>query len=101
MYILVCRISLYNCVYWLFHEVVMQLDLIVVEILHCENFDLENIVTPVNTDALERLLNQSNYDRDKTQFLLDGFRNGFSIGYEGPENVQQTAQTYNCIVALK
>ena len=53
--------------------------------LQYENFDLENIKTPVNTKQLKKLLNDSNYDKDETNFLLDVFENGFSIGYNGPE----------------
>ena len=28
------------------------------------------------------------YEKSETDFILDGFRDGFSIGYEGPENVR-------------
>ena len=45
-----------------------------------------NIVTPVNTDLLEKLLIQSKYDREETKYLVDGFRNGFDIKYEGPQD---------------
>ena len=53
------------------------------EILNYENFDLQSLVTPVNMDKLEKMLKDSNYDCKKTEFLIDCFRNGFSIGYEG------------------
>ena len=56
-----------------------------------ENYDMENVVTPMNADILEELLIESQYNAKKTKFLVDGFRNGFSIGYEGPEDVKQTA----------
>ena len=46
------------------------------------------MVTPVNIDVYETLLKESNFDPDKTKFLVDGFRNGFSLGYTGPENVK-------------
>ena len=52
------------------------------------NWDLDNIYTPVDATALEGLLKQSNYDAVKTRKLIDGCVNGFSIGYEGPEDVQ-------------
>ena len=32
---------------------------------------------------LNRLLRETNYDRTEIDFLIDGFTNGFSIGYEG------------------
>ena len=37
------------------------------------------------------LLIQSGYDKLETEFLVDGFKNGFSIGYEGPEDVKITS----------
>ena len=58
------------------------------EILQFENFDITNVVSPVNTQVLEELLLLSNYDKQETAFLLNGFRNGFSTGYKGQENVK-------------
>ena len=46
---------------------------------------------PINTDKLEDLLRMSGYDRNETDFLVDGFRNGFDIGYQGPELRQSTS----------
>ena len=34
---------------------------------------------------------ESNYDKDETEFLLDGFTNGFGIGYSGPKDVKITS----------
>ena len=56
-----------------------------------KNFDLNNVVSPVNADILETLLMEANYDRGKTEILVKGFREGFSIGYTGDENVKLTA----------
>ena len=61
------------------------------EILYFENFNLQEIVTPVDTVKLGKLLRSSQYDETKTQFLLDGFTNGFSLGYQGPQNVKLTS----------
>ena len=58
---------------------------------HFENLDIENIVTPVNARRLKELLEQSEYDVDETQFLVDGFTNGFDIGYEGPIHRRNTS----------
>ena len=58
------------------------------EPLYFENFDLENVVTPVNVEALRKLLHDTNYDKHKIEFLVDGFTNGFSLEYDGPEDVQ-------------
>ena len=50
-----------------------------------ENFDLKNIVTPINALRLEELLVGSGYNRNETEFLVKGFTNGFDIGYAGPQ----------------
>ena len=60
--------------------------------LYYENFDLDNIFSPVNYQVLEELLHETNYDKNKTKFLVDGFKNGFDLGYRGPENVKQKSQ---------
>ena len=51
------------------------------EILYFENFDLKSIQTPVNIDKLQQLLQETNYSKSETEFLCDGFKNGFSLGY--------------------
>ena len=61
------------------------------EILNFANFDIENVVTPVNVDRFEQLLVQTKYDEAKTKFLVDGFRNGFSLGYEGSMKIRHTS----------
>ena len=55
------------------------------DISSCANYDIKHIVTPVKVDVLERLLKVSKYDKEETDFLVNGFRNGFDIKYEGPE----------------
>ena len=56
-----------------------------------ENFDFENIVTPLNIPQFSSLLKESEYDEEESKFLINGFANGFSIGYDGPTEVKQTA----------
>ena len=56
-------------------------------ILQFSNYDLENIVTPVDADMLERLLSEADYNKEKTMFLVNGFKNGFSLGYHSEESV--------------
>ena len=56
-----------------------------------ENFDLEHVVTPIDVNSLASLLCESEYNVDEANFLIDGFSNGFSIGYEGDMKVRQTA----------
>ena len=58
------------------------------EIKYFENFDLQSIVTPVNADRLEQLLIETKYPKNKTKKLIDGFRNGFDLGYRGPTKIQ-------------
>ena len=56
------------------------------------NFNLEGIITPVNLDVLEEYLISSNYDQEETTFLVKGFREGFDITYEGPQNRQDVSR---------
>lgn len=63
-------------------------------ILWYENFDLENIVTPVRVDRLRDLLEETCYDKDKTEFLIKGFTEGFSLGYQGPQNRRTFARNH-------
>ena len=55
------------------------------------NTDLDNIITPVNAQNFEQLLNECNYDPKKTQYLVNGFINGFDIGYKGSTKVRRFA----------
>ena len=40
---------------------------------------------------MEEIFKEVNYDRDKSKFIIEGFRQGFDIGYEGPTMRQSTA----------
>ena len=63
-----------------------------IDVLECEpNYDFTNIVTPVRVDILD-LLRQARYDEYEMKFLTNGFRFGFPIGYQGPEDRQQEAK---------
>ena len=59
--------------------------------LYYENFDLDNVVTPVRARELQCLLEESGYDENKTKKLVKNFKTGFSLGYVGPQNIQITA----------
>ena len=52
---------------------------------------MTNIVTPVKSDVLQMMLEESNYDKKWTRFLVDGFTNGFDIGYHGRMDMKVTA----------
>ena len=60
-------------------------------VLEYNNTDLQSIKTPVNISKFKELLEMSQYDPIETKFLIDGFTNGFSIGYCGIENVKITS----------
>ena len=61
------------------------------EVLNFVSLDLENVVTPVDPERLEQLLDESGYDKEKSAFLVNSFKEGFSIGYEGNMEVKKTA----------
>ena len=72
-----------------------------VDMLLEQNLDLANIVTPVYADQLEIILNQARYDRIKTNFLVQGFRTGFSLGYQGPKKVRRFAPNLKLTIGSK
>ena len=57
-----------------------------------ENFDLNQINTPLDVGQYARLLRDTHYDSEKTSFLVDGFTNGFDLRYSGPANRQDFSQ---------
>ena len=50
-----------------------------------------NIVTPINIPALRTLLKRTNYNKVKSEEIVNGFMYGFDIGYQGPVNRCQEA----------
>ena len=71
------------------------------EVLYYENFDLDNIVTPVNVNELNKYLKETNYDEKETEFLVKGFSEGFDLGFRGPENIKQTSQNLKFTIGDK
>ena len=55
------------------------------------NYDLDNICTPVKADVLNELLVQANYDVEKLQYVVNGFRTGFSLKFSGNRDVKRLA----------
>lgn len=47
-----------------------------------ENYNTD-IITPVDVKQLQKPLIESGYDSNKTQLLVNYFKEGFPIGYEG------------------
>ena len=64
---------------------------VMIYIFQFENLDLKNIITPLNVNVYEKLLVTSGYDPKKTEYLVNGFRNGFSLKFEGNAKVRRTA----------
>ena len=62
--------------------------LIAEQVLYYENFDLQNVVTPVDVDRYEQLLLILGYDKNKSKELVTSFREGFSLGYQGNMNIK-------------
>lgn len=62
------------------------------EATYYENLDLENIITPVDANKLEQILTERQYDPGKTQYLFEGFKSGFLLGYEGSWDVKMTSE---------
>ena len=56
-----------------------------------ENFDLDNIVTPIKASTLKNILDEFDYDKQKTKQLYQGFQEGFTLGYEGDPHIKLTA----------
>ena len=55
-----------------------------ISVMEASNFDLNNIVTPVQPDILQHLLEETDYDKDKTKYLEEGFKDCFKLNYQGP-----------------
>ena len=58
-------------------------------------------MTPVNVQNFKKLLEQSEYNAEKTAWVIDGFTNGFSLGYQGNQDVQITSQNLKLRVGSK
>ena len=53
---------------------------------------MENVVTTVKADKFINLLKISKYNQEEIEFLGNGFKKGFDIGYQGPQNRQSTSK---------
>ena len=62
------------------------------DILHFHEPDWESIITPINRVALRKLLEDTEYDKDETEFLINGFQWGFDIGYQGKTDRQDLSR---------
>ena len=62
-----------------------------VEVLWFENYDLDNIVTPVKADMLEKMLIAAKYPSEKKDFVVNGFKEGFELQFKGDRRVRRTS----------
>ena len=62
------------------------------EPVFAENFDLDNIVTPVDVNKLVQALQEVNYEKTEIEYLKKGFTEGFDIGYKGSKMRQSKAK---------
>ena len=46
---------------------------------------------PIHVTKLEQLLSELKYDVNKSKLLIEGFKNGFDLGYRGPKHRQDEA----------
>ena len=65
------------------------------------NPNLESIVTPLNVNRFEEFLRHYQYDRAESEFLIDGFRNGFDIGYQGPTEWKSKSENIPLTIGSK
>ena len=59
--------------------------------IYAENFDVENLITPINVERYSKALKELQFDATKSGFLIKGFNTGFSIGYQGPRDRRDTS----------
>ena len=61
------------------------------KVTYFENFNIEDVITPVDVKKLDQLLSETNYDVKKKQKLIDGFTYGFELGYTGDRKIRRNA----------
>ena len=52
-------------------------------------------------DSLTKWLKRTNYDKEESKFIINGFTTGFDIGYEGPRNRINVARNLPLTVGSK
>ena len=66
-----------------------------------KNFDIDKIITPVKVGELHKLLIETKYNKQKTDTMVTGFKNGFEIGYEGNRKIKRTAPNLRLTIGTK
>ena len=44
-----------------------------------EDFDCEDVVTPIRVKVLEKFLKQINYDKSESEYIQSGFKNDLTL----------------------
>ena len=52
---------------------------------------MENLVSPIKPEVFKRILAKFDYPKEKIAELYEGFKNGFSLQYEGEKEVRRTS----------
>ena len=60
-------------------------------VLWFENYNVSEIVTPVDAERFRELLMVTGYPRNKIKFLYEGFTEGFSLQFQGNRQVVRYA----------
>lgn len=56
-----------------------------------ENYNISEVATPIRVKEFEQLLKETQYDITKTEYLINGFTQGFELGFYGPRNIVREA----------
>ena len=70
-------------------------------VLMFKNYNLTDVVTPINHVTFGKLLREANYDDEATQFIENGLKFGFRLQYNGAKNVQVKAPNLKLNVGSK
>ena len=62
------------------------------EVMWNVNHDMDNIVTPVDAEGFDELLRDAGYEDDKRNFVIQGFKEGFELNYEGDRQVKRMSK---------
>ena len=63
--------------------IVFTLESVQEDVKEAKNLNLEDIVTPVRAEVFRDLLEAAGYGAEKTKYLYQGFKEGFSLQYGG------------------
>ena len=62
------------------------------KVKYYQDYNWDQIVTPINCNRLEELLEEVNYNKAETKFLCDGFQYRFDLCYRGPVNRKDSSK---------